>query len=308
MGMPYTIWKMINAGGGSPGKSAYECYVEITNAAHETVLSESAWLSSLQGPPGDTVDISNKVDKITNYSLVANTEITKIHSLGSDNQDLSGLQPKESGKGLSANDYSTAEKTKLTGIETGANNYTHPANHSPSIITQDVSNRFATDTEKTTWNGKASQRLFANLSAPVASSGTTEKVLLQLMIPAARAVVGSTFRAWIIGNSSTTGTLIFRVKCGANGTISDTEDWKSVTSAGQVANQRAGFDALITIRSATTIAVDGIGYAGTVQLPTTIAAPATPAIVISGNWYINLTVVCSSGVFTGQVGSIEEIK
>jgi hypothetical protein len=38
-------------------------------------------------PP--SVDISGKVDKITNYSLVANTEIAKIHAAGSDNQDLS---------------------------------------------------------------------------------------------------------------------------------------------------------------------------------------------------------------------------
>lgn len=32
----------------------------------------------------------------------------------------------ESGKGLSSNDYTTAEKTKLAGIATGANNYTLP--------------------------------------------------------------------------------------------------------------------------------------------------------------------------------------
>ena len=32
--------------------------------------------------------------------------------------------------------------------------YVHPANHSPSVITQDASNRFVTDAEKTTWNGK----------------------------------------------------------------------------------------------------------------------------------------------------------
>ena len=40
-----------------------------------------------------------------------------------------------SGKGLSANDYTTAEKTKLAGIATGANNYTHPATHPASMIT-----------------------------------------------------------------------------------------------------------------------------------------------------------------------------
>ena len=34
---------------------------------------------------------------------------------------LSGKVDKVSGKGLSTNDYTTAEKNKLTGIETGAN-------------------------------------------------------------------------------------------------------------------------------------------------------------------------------------------
>jgi hypothetical protein len=47
------------------------------------------------------------------------------------------------------------DKTKLDGVATGANLYTHPANHAPSVITQDASNRFVTDTEKSTWNAKA---------------------------------------------------------------------------------------------------------------------------------------------------------
>ena len=50
---------------------------------------------------------------------------------------------------------SSADKTKLDGVATSANNYTHPANHAPSIITQDTNNRFVTDAEKATWNGKA---------------------------------------------------------------------------------------------------------------------------------------------------------
>lgn len=40
---------------------------------------------------------------------------------------LGGKVDKVSGKGLSTNDYTTAEKTKLNGIAAGANNYTHPA-------------------------------------------------------------------------------------------------------------------------------------------------------------------------------------
>lgn len=43
---------------------------------------------------------------------------------------------------------------KLDTVEEGANNYVHPTNHAPSIIAQDSTNRFVTDTEKSTWNGK----------------------------------------------------------------------------------------------------------------------------------------------------------
>jgi len=50
--------------------------------------------------------------------------------------------------------FLNTERTKLAGIADNANNYTHPANHSPSIITQDTNNRFVTDAEKSAWNGK----------------------------------------------------------------------------------------------------------------------------------------------------------
>ena len=65
-----------------------------------------------------------------------------------------GKVDKVSGKGLSTNDYTTAEKNKLSGIADGANNYTHPNTHPASIIEEDASHRFVTDTEKTAWNGK----------------------------------------------------------------------------------------------------------------------------------------------------------
>jgi hypothetical protein len=60
---------------------------------------------------------NTKVDKVTGKSLVFDTEITRLGTLS---------------------------------------NYTHPANHPPSIITQDASNRFVTDAEKAAWNAKQS--------------------------------------------------------------------------------------------------------------------------------------------------------
>ena len=46
------------------------------------------------------------------------------------------------------------DKIKLDTIEEGANNYTHPETHYPSIIEQDENNRFVTDLEKSSWNNK----------------------------------------------------------------------------------------------------------------------------------------------------------
>ena len=59
-----------------------------------------------------------------------------------------------------ANGLMTKEdKTKLDGIATGANNYTHPENHPATMITEDTDHKFVSDTEKAAWNGKADATL-----------------------------------------------------------------------------------------------------------------------------------------------------
>ena len=47
------------------------------------------------------------------------------------------------------------DKSKLDGVDTGANNYTHPSTHPASMITESTTKRFVSDTEKTAWDGKA---------------------------------------------------------------------------------------------------------------------------------------------------------
>lgn len=61
-------------------------------------------------------------DKYDEYMVIDGV----LEKMGDWGVDLSGYVQKETGKGLSTNDYTTAEKTKLGGIEEGANNYTHP--------------------------------------------------------------------------------------------------------------------------------------------------------------------------------------
>lgn len=61
-------------------------------------------------------------DKYNEY-LVVDGALEKVGDWG---VDLSGYQQKEAGKGLSTNDYTTTEKSKLAGIDPGANKYTLP--------------------------------------------------------------------------------------------------------------------------------------------------------------------------------------
>lgn len=73
------------------------------------------------------------------------------------NEKLKTKVSVESGKGLSTNDYTTAEKNKLAGIAAGANAYTHPSSHPATMITEDSTHRFITDEEKQDFNNKISK-------------------------------------------------------------------------------------------------------------------------------------------------------
>jgi hypothetical protein len=61
---------------------------KIATLPPPTITPEQLAVIASQVPP---TDITGKVDKATGKSLVADTEIAKIHTAGSDNQDLSGL-------------------------------------------------------------------------------------------------------------------------------------------------------------------------------------------------------------------------
>ncbi|KPU45826.1 hypothetical protein OXPF_06150 [Oxobacter pfennigii] len=107
------------------------------------------------------------------------TDIVNIEDIN-DNMDILDTEiPKKvdkiTGKGLSTEDYTTVEKNKLSGIVAGANNYTHPTNHPPSIISQDANNRFVTDAEKTAWNGKATlENVLMRFSGALNTTGTLD--------------------------------------------------------------------------------------------------------------------------------------
>lgn len=111
-------------------------------------------------PPGGGSDVIEKqfdvvvvVGTAANISAVIDDSLVYAKKSELDAIDA-GKVDKVSGKGLSTNDYTNPEKTKLAGIAEGANNYTHPATHPASMITEDGSHRFTTDAEKAAWNGK----------------------------------------------------------------------------------------------------------------------------------------------------------
>lgn len=110
-------------------------------------LPDSKALESLFGgkidqhPTKDlsTNDYSNtEKSKLSGIATGANKYVhPSTHSMS----EVSGLSSKldtkvdkEQNKGLSTNDFTNTEKSKLSGIETGANKYVHPASHSMSEI------------------------------------------------------------------------------------------------------------------------------------------------------------------------------
>jgi len=75
------------------------------------------------------------------------------------------------------NNFTDALKSKLDGIASGANNYTHPVTHPPSIIAEDSNNRFVTDAQIAQWNSGSATN-FTDLSdTPANYSGHSQKLV-----------------------------------------------------------------------------------------------------------------------------------
>lgn len=133
--------------------------------------------------PKQTAGTQNVYDEYLNptglndgWELLGDTEIDLSNYYTKTETDtlLGGKVDKVTGKGLSTEDYTTAEKNKLSGIATGAEvNVQTDWNQSDSTaddylknkptipsalsdLTDDSSHRVVTDTEKSTWSGKIS--------------------------------------------------------------------------------------------------------------------------------------------------------
>ena len=115
----------------------------------------------LRGP----ISASN-VTQDANHRFVTDTEKTTW------NGKASTTVATQSANGL----MSAADKKKLDGVATGANNYQHPATHPASVIVQDSTHRFVTDTEKSSWNNKAARDVATQISKGLMSALDKEKL------------------------------------------------------------------------------------------------------------------------------------
>lgn len=90
----------------------------VANAPEDfdTLKEMSDWIA---GHENDAAAMNSAIQ--TNAGNISDLQTNKANV-----SDLDNYVEKSDGKGLSTNDYTTAEKNKLAGIATGANNYTLP--------------------------------------------------------------------------------------------------------------------------------------------------------------------------------------
>jgi hypothetical protein len=100
-----------------------------------------------------TADASTALSAAQTADTKAGTALTNAAAADAKAQTaadgLAGKVDKVTGKGLSSEDYTTTEKTKLDGIAANANNYTHPVSHPISVI-EGLSTQLATIDGKAT--------------------------------------------------------------------------------------------------------------------------------------------------------------
>ena len=176
--------------------------------SHPTYANQNAFSHVAVG----SVDVA--ADSATDtLTIVAGTNVTITADAANDKltvaaKDTTYSSATQSAAGLMA----AADKKKLDGVASGANNYTHPSSHEATMITQDATHRFATDTEKAAWNAKApaaSPTLTGTPKAPTAAAGTSTTQI------ATTAFVQSAVTASAVGHA------IFQGTVSSNAAISD---------------------------------------------------------------------------------------
>ena len=158
-------------------------------AKDHTAARETAIRSDMTSGDASTLAsakeyVDKAVEQILNGSPEALDTLKELaDALGNDpnfaatvTKQLGQKVDKVTGKGLSTEDYTTADKQKLAGIAAGANNYQHPASHPATMISEDATHRFVTDTEKSAWSGKADKTTASASAAGLMSAADKQKL------------------------------------------------------------------------------------------------------------------------------------
>ena len=113
---------------------------------------------------GGTVVAGAQIDDTeASYSKVYSSQKTINYVTTSIESAISGIE------GLSENNYTTAEKIKLSRIENNANYYVHPLTHPASIITTTPELQFISEVEKENFADKYTKDEVDNLIAQISS-------------------------------------------------------------------------------------------------------------------------------------------
>ena len=129
-------------------------YVHPTTAGNKHIPAGGAANQILlYGGSSGTAQWSTPTKALVGLGNVDNTSDANKPISTATKTALDGKVDKVAGKELSTNDFTDELLEKLEGVEEGANNYTHPANHPATMITEDASHRFMTDAERTKLSG-----------------------------------------------------------------------------------------------------------------------------------------------------------
>jgi hypothetical protein len=306
-----------------PKNSNIQSHISSTSNPH-SVTKTQVGLSNV--PNLDTSTTSNITDS-TNKRFVTDAEKTIISNTSGVNtgdQDLSGYATtssvttlladkvdKVAGKGLSTEDYTTTEKSKLAGIASGAtanssdafllSRANHTGTQSPASIATDSSNRFVTDAEKSTWNSKANGSHTHALSdltqsgatggqvvtwngtnwAPsTPSTGVTDHTSLSNIGTNTHAQIdthiGSTSNPHSVTKAQVGLSNVVNVDTTTTANITDSTDKRFVTDAD--ATKLDGIATGATANSTDAFLLNRVNHTGT-QAPTTIATDASNRFV-----------------------------
>lgn len=128
----------------------------VSAATANAIIKRDASGRAQVAAPSAAADIARKdtVDAVQT-NLTTHAADTTAHLTAAERNTWNAKASTAAATTAAAGLMSASDKSKLDGVANNANNYTHPSTHSPAIIAQDSSNRFVSDAEKSTWNGKA---------------------------------------------------------------------------------------------------------------------------------------------------------